>query len=82
LQAAWIAALELHVEAQRRHKDGAAIPVVSRIVDVLPPQRRIYSAPDVERVIGLDNIFAAVIQAAITQKKTRSAQRQIFLVVA
>ena len=57
--------LELHVQAQRRDENRPTVAVVARIVDVLQSKCRIDAAPRVKRVVGFNNIFTAVVQAAI-----------------
>src|ERR1700683_190319 len=68
-------------------KDGGdqhrpAIAIVARVVDALEAHGRKHSAPSMEGVIGLDDIFAAVIQAAIAEQKSQATECQVFLVVA
>src|SRR6266850_2915510 len=70
------------MQAKRRYQHGTAVPVVARMVDVLKPQRRTDSSPHMQGVVALDNVFPAVGQPAVPQKKARSTQLQILLVVA
>src|SRR5580658_5939692 len=49
---------------------------------MLQAKRWIDAAPGMERVIGFDDIFAAIVQAAVAQQKSFAAQREIFLVFA
>jgi beta-glucosidase len=39
--------LELQVQAQRRHQDGAAVAIVARMVHILKSERRVRAAPGV-----------------------------------
>jgi hypothetical protein len=57
--------LELEVQAQRRHQDGAAVAIVAGIDYVLKPEGSVSAAPDVQRVVRFDYILAAIIEAAI-----------------
>lgn len=49
------------MDAERWREYRTAIAVVSGMIYVLKPERGIKSSPDVHRVIGLEDIFAAVI---------------------
>src|SRR5690349_20037613 len=69
------------MKPQRWHDYRSAVAVVARIVDVLHAKRRINPAPHVQRVIGLDNILAPVLETAVAQKKTLATEREVFLVV-
>src|SRR2546430_5166193 len=60
---------------------GPPVLVVARIVDVLQAKRRIKSPPNMQRVISLDNVLAAVIETAVAEKKTGTTESEIFLVV-
>src|SRR5882672_447783 len=69
------------MKAKRQHDDWSPVPVVPWIVNVLQSERRINPAPHVQRVIGLDNILAPVIETAIAQKKALSTERKLVLVI-
>src|SRR5467141_2998540 len=69
------------MKAKRQHDDWSPVPVVPWIVNVLQSERRINPAPHVQRVIGLDNILAPVIETAIAQKKALATERKVFLVI-
>src|SRR5712691_9909101 len=70
------------MKPQRRYDYRPAVPVVSRIIDVLQAKRREYSSPKMERVISLDNIFAAVIETAIAKQKAMAAEREVLVMIA
>src|SRR5260370_8534681 len=70
------------MQTQRRHDYRSPVPVVTRIVDVLQAERGVNPSPHVERVVGLNNVLAPVIEAPVTQKKARSAQRQALRMIA
>jgi len=48
---------------------------------VLQVERAVHASPDVDRVKHLENVFAAIVQMAIAQQKSLSAQRQIKAVI-
>src|ERR1700733_78311 len=73
---------EFQVQAKTRHKYWPAIAVVSRMVDILKVEGRIESAPSMHRVIRLHDIFAPIVQPAVSQQESVTTQRQVFLVVA
>ena len=63
------APLKLHVQAKCRNEDGPPVAFVARMIDKLKTEGRMESAPGVQRVIGLENVFATVVEAAIAQEK-------------
>src|SRR5882762_6458884 len=69
------------MEPQRRHDHRSPVPVVAWIVDMLQAKRRINSPPNMQRVISFDNVLATVIETPIAEKKTGTAEGEIFLVV-
>ena len=74
--------LELQVQAQCRNQDGAAIAIVAGIHDVLESEGRVGATPGVQRVIGFDDIFAAIVEAPVPEKKTEAAESKVLLMVA
>jgi hypothetical protein len=70
------------VKSKCRHEHRAAVAVITGIVDVLQSKRRIDPTPQVSGVIGLDNVFPAVVETPVSEKKPRAAQREVFLMVA
>jgi hypothetical protein len=58
--------LEFEMEAQCGHKHRSSVAVIAGIVDVLKPEGRINAAPDMKRVIRFDDVFAAVIEPAVS----------------
>src|SRR5260370_14477483 len=52
------------------------------MVDILKPNGGISDAPGVQGVVGFDDIFAAVVEAAVAEKKAEASEGQILLVVA
>ncbi len=52
-----------------RHNHRSAVAVVTRIVDVLHPSRRVEPAPEMQRVVGFFDGFASIIETAIANKK-------------
>src|SRR5580698_3757445 len=75
------ATLEFDVCAERRYDHRAAIAVIAGIVDMLHAGSNVYTAPNVCRVVSLENILAAVIQLAIAQQETLSSRRQVVLMI-
>ena len=73
---------KLDMKAQRRRKQRAAVAVVAGVVDVLRVERSEDAAPDVQRVVGFDNVLAAVVQFAVAEQEAEASEGQIFLVVA
>ena len=73
--------LELDVGAERGDEDGAAVAVVAGVDDVLQAGREIDAAPDVDGVVGLQNIFAAVVELAIAEQKAEAAIGEVGLVI-
>src|SRR5258708_40021202 len=73
---------KLQVQTQRRYQDGAAVAIVARMVHILKSDRRISAAPDVQCVIRFEDIFAAVIEAAVPQKKPEAGKGEGLLMVA
>ena len=73
--------LELHMGAERGHNHRPAIAVVSRIVDVLHARSHVNAAPHVDRVVGLHDVLATVVQLAIAEQKTEAAIGEIDLVI-
>jgi hypothetical protein len=72
---------ELYVCPQAGDNYRAAVAVVAGIDDVLHSRREIDSAPDMRRIVGLENVFAAVVQMAIAEEETQSTIGQIILMV-
>ena len=72
--------LEMKAEGWRKH--GAAVAVVSGVIDVLRVERGVDAAPHVQRVLGFDDVLASVVQCAVAEQEAHAAQGQIFLVVA
>ena len=67
--------------AERGDEDRAAVAIVAGIVDVLQAGGEVKAAPDVRGVVGLDNVFAAVVQSAIAEEKAEAAIGEIVLVI-
>ena len=68
------------------HADGLnqnrpAIFVVARMIDELKVERIVDSAPRVQIVVALENVFAGVVQFAIAQQKTETAKLQVSLMI-
>ena len=70
------------VNAKAHHGDGTAVLVVARIGHVLIIDGERNPAPDMRRVIGLEDLFEAVVQSAIAQNEAQPAQRQVAPVIA
>ena len=73
--------LELQMQPERWNQHGSAVAIVAGILDVLQPRCHVYSTPDVRRVVGLHDIFAAVIESAVTDQKAVASVCQIALVI-
>ena len=61
-----LAYLEFEMQAQRWRQHRSPVAVIAGIVDVLEPKGRINPPPDMQRVIRLDDIFAAVIEPPVS----------------
>ena len=73
--------LELDVSAKRGDDHRTAVAVVTRIDDVLHTGRQVNTAPSVDGVVGLKDVFAAVIQLAVAEQESQTARREIVLVI-
>src|SRR5260370_6824217 len=73
--------LELQMQAQRRHDYRSPVPVISGIVDVLQPERRINPSPHVECVVGLDDVLTPVSQPPVADQEAQASQREVLLMV-
>ena len=67
--------------AEGGDQDGAAVAVVAGIVDVLDAGGEINATPDVDGVVGLEDVFAAVVESAVAEQKAEAAVREIVLVI-
>ena len=59
-------ASEFCVEAEGGDYDWAAVSVVAGIVDVLEAGGDVEAAPEMHRVVGLDDVLAAVVEVSVT----------------
>src|ERR1700676_133151 len=73
--------LKFNVQAQAGNNHRSAVAVVTGTVDVLHANRRVNAAPQMQRVISFGDGLPPVVETSITQKKSVTAQRQIFLVI-
>jgi hypothetical protein len=69
------------VGAEGGDEDGAAIAVVTGIVDVLQAGSDMDAAPGADGVVSLQNSFAAVVQVAIAEEKAQTAVGEVYLMV-
>src|SRR2546426_11947006 len=67
-----VTASKLQMEAEARYQHRAAIAVVPRVVNVLHIQRREDSSPHMKVVVALKDVFAPVIERAVTQQETQT----------
>ena len=51
--------------SEARNQYGAAVAVVAGIVDVLETGGEIDAAPEVDGIVGFEDVFATVVQCAI-----------------
>jgi hypothetical protein len=58
--------LEFEMEAQCGHEHRSSVAVIAGIVDMLKPEGWINAAPDMKRVIRFDDVFAAVVEPAVS----------------
>ena len=58
---------EFEVKSKRGRDYGSAITVVAWVIDVLKSERGIEAAPNVHGVKRFDDVFAAVVQAAVAE---------------
>ena len=65
------------MKTERGDEDGAAVAVVAGIVDVLEAGRDVDAAPDMGGVVGFHNIFAAVVESAVAEKKTQAIEKKL-----
>src|SRR5579862_4974939 len=68
---------ELHMRPERRHQHRPAILVVSGIDDVLHIRAQIDPAPDVRRVIALQQVLPPISQTPIAKNKSKSTESKI-----
>src|ERR1035437_6845879 len=73
--------LELDVGAERGDDDGATVAVIAGIGDVLHAGRQINTAPHVNGVIGLEDVFAAVVEVAVAEEESEAAAVEVVLVI-
>jgi hypothetical protein len=69
------------MKPERRHNYRAPVAVVAGIIDVLHSGSDIDSAPNMRRVIRLDDVLPPVVQPSISQQETEAAIGQIHLVI-
>src|SRR5579884_3063124 len=69
------------METQPRNEDGATVAVVTGVIDVLEIEARIDASPGVESVVHLGDILSPIVEPPISEQKSKSAERQIFLMV-
>src|SRR5579872_969117 len=72
---------EFYVGAESWNDDRSAVAVVSGIVDVLNIGRQIDSSPDMERVVGFQDIFSAVVEMTVAEQETEASRGKIVLVI-
>ena len=65
--------LEVEVHADGFDEDGAAVCVVAGVGDVLGVEGVEESAPGVEVVVGLEDVFAGVAEIAVAEKEALAA---------
>ncbi len=75
-------ALEVDVHADGFDQHRAAVLVVAGMIDELQVKRVVDSAPGVQVVVALEDVFAGVVQVAVAQQKAQAAIAQIVLVIA
>ena len=73
--------LKFDVQSQCRHEHWTAVLIVSAIIDVLQARSKVNSAPDMRRVVGFHNVFAAIAKRAVAQQETQSSIGKINLMV-
>ena len=73
--------LEVDVHADRLDEDGAAVLVVAGVFDELGVEGVIEAPPGVERVVGFEDVFAGVVEVAISEEEAFAAKREVLLVV-
>src|SRR5262245_45266297 len=69
---------ELDVKAEHLDEDWPAIAVVARMIDVLQTARHRQATPEVRRVVGLDDVLAAVAERPVAKQESLAAEPQIF----
>src|SRR6202166_4803974 len=65
----WSMCSEFDVGAEGGNQDRAAVAVVAGVLNVLNAGSEVDSAPDVDRVIGFDNVFTTVVEVAVSEKE-------------
>src|SRR6185312_2745626 len=63
-------------------EDRAAILVVAGMLDELAVEGVEEAAPGVHGVVALEDIFACIVQMAVTEEKAKAAELEVVLVVA
>ena len=73
--------LEFQMEAEPWNPHRAAVPVVTRVIDVLQIGSDEKAAPQMRGIVALDDFLSAVVQTAIAQQKAQPAELQVVLVI-
>jgi hypothetical protein len=69
------------VGAEGGDQDGVAVSIVARVLNMLYAWSEKDAAPGVDSVVGLDDIFAAVIQFAVAEEEAQAAIGEVNLVI-
>jgi hypothetical protein len=71
--------IDMHPDGLNQHRP--AIFVISRVVDELKVERIVDSAPRMQVVVALEDVFAGVVQLAVAQQKAQTAKLQVRLMI-
>ena len=63
-------------------EDGAAVLVVAGVLDELGVEGVVEAAPGVEGVVGFEDVFAGVVEAAVAEEEAAAAEGEVVPVVA
>lgn len=63
------------------HKHGTAVTIVSRVDNTLQARSHVDATPNVCGVIGFDNVFAAIVERAVTNEEAVPSISAVGLVI-
>src|SRR5262245_21701370 len=71
---------EVDVKPKHLDDDRSAVSVVARMIDALQTGRDRESTPEAGRIVGFDDVFAAVAERAVAEEEPLAAEPQILAV--
>ena len=73
--------LELHVCSEGGHQNRSSVTVVAWVVDMLHARCNVDTAPHVQRVIALDDVFTTVVQSSVAKQEPIASIGKVGLVI-